>query len=247
MGFWRFMGLERMGIYRSLALDEIALDSVSNGGDPIIRFWLWDHDSACIGRFQNINDEIDLYYAYKNSISITRRGSGGGAVYNGKNEELVYSIISKNPNPYENMPNSFEQICNRISKGLSKMGIFSEFTRPNIVAADGRKISGNSKWVRKGASLQHGTILYAPDRERMENVLNLRKSIDGDGVRSVVMPVTGIKELCDADIHTAYHAICSCVLDGMDYSESDWTVDEINASERLIEEKYRNREWIFSR
>ena len=57
--------------------------------------------------------------------------------------------------------------------GLGIMGLDSEFAPLNDIIVNGKKISGKAQVRRKGAVLQHGTILLGLDKEKMFSMLRV--------------------------------------------------------------------------
>ncbi|MBN1786742.1 MAG: lipoate--protein ligase family protein [Candidatus Methanofastidiosa archaeon] len=244
---WRVIGPEGHDIYEALALEEVSMESVLAGGDPIIRFWYWKGDSASVGRFQCIGDEIDIGYASARGISLARRPSGGGAVYNGEGEEILYSVVARTDMGSPSIEASFRGVCSCIQHGLGMMGIEAEFEGPANIMVDGQKISGNSKWIRKRASLQHGTILYRPDRRAMNMVLKLNEASSCHGTPSKPREVTGIKEHSEVGFFEALRLLMDAFSAGKRHYPGTWTTDEANRAKELEDKKYRRMEWVFSR
>jgi lipoate-protein ligase A len=243
---WRVIGPERLTLQRSLALEEVAMESVMKGGDPILRIWTWKGNSASIGRFQAMEEEIDIGYAKANSIVLVRRASGGGAVYNGDGDELAYSVISRKIY-HASIEESYRNICAMVIEALATIGIRSRFEGPNRVMVGDRKISGNSKWLRGDVSLQHGTLLYRPNLERIEAILKTPNDNIGRGVRSIKTPVTGIWEHCPhISLEKISIVLRSAMTSGKLFYENSWEKDENSRAEELVKKKYGNGEWTFS-
>lgn len=245
MSEWRVIGPEKMDIYSYLAFEEVALENVLAGSDPIIRIMTWKGRSVSIGRFQYIKDEVELEYAYNNSIDLARRGSGGGAVYHGAGEEIIYSAVMRRPRSEKVIADSYKEMCGCIVNCLTNLGIRSRFEGPNKVMVGDLKISGNSKWLRGDAVLEHGTLLYRPDIETMSKVLKQEYEGRPRGVRSIRMPVTGIREHANAELEEAIGCVSDALLENKSSYQSNWKKEERSRSKEIIREKYGKNEWTF--
>jgi len=124
---------------------------------------------------QSIEKEVNLPACEKYGVDVTRRITGGGAVYHDYDGEITYSIVAPEADP--KMPadilESYELICGAIVNGLAGLGVDAEFKPVNDIVAGGKKISGNAQTRRHGVILQHGTILVDSDIRRMFQVLRV--------------------------------------------------------------------------
>ncbi len=104
-------------------------------------------------------------------IDVVRRRTGGGAVYHDEHGEITYSLIAPEGLFSKDIRASYRDICGCIIEGLASLGIAAEFRPINDVTVNGRKISGSAQTRRQGILTQHGTVLYAIDRDTMFSVL----------------------------------------------------------------------------
>ena len=76
---WRYIQVETTDPAFNLALEEYVFESLSKDYNYFI---LWQNDrTVVIGRHQNTLNEIDEAFIRENNITVVRRLSGGGAVY----------------------------------------------------------------------------------------------------------------------------------------------------------------------
>ena len=170
---WRVIGFSRNDAYTNMAIDEAVSESVRSGSQPTIRFYGWNPSAISIGYFQGIDREVDIEKCRKLGIDIVRRRTGGGAVYHDTEGEITYSVIAKEETFPKDILASYKEICSWVTKSLSYLDIESEFKPINDIVTNGKKISGNAQTRRQGVLLQHGTILYSVDIEKMFSILKV--------------------------------------------------------------------------
>jgi lipoate-protein ligase A len=112
---------------------------------------LWQNDNAIIiGKYQNTIEEINCKFIDEHMIKVVRRNSGGGAVYHDLGN-LNFSFIVE-PQRSEFLDFSF--FIKPVINTLGKIGIHAEFTGRNDITVNGKKISGNSQYIKNGRVLQ---------------------------------------------------------------------------------------------
>ena len=125
-----------------------------------------------IGRNQIAEAEIDLAEAASRNVAITRRSSGGGAVYQDPNT-IQYSIIQ----PYlpglngDAMQAARRRVAGDIAEALRSFGIPAVVEGRNDITAGGAKVSGISQIMRGGWLNTHGTLLYDTDLDILAKLL----------------------------------------------------------------------------
>ena len=142
-----------------------------------------------VGKHQNLLSEINLQYLQENNIQLSRRISGGGAVYH-DNNNLNFSFIHNCKNREEI---NYRTYTLPIQQALNEMGIQAEFSERNDLLLNTKKISGNAMHIFKTRVLSHGTILFNSDLMKLSSSLknNSVKYID-KSVKSVRSQVTNI-------------------------------------------------------
>lgn len=162
---------------------------------PILYFYQ-NSKSIIIGRNQNPWKECKLEEIYKREISLCRRFSGGGAVYQDLGN-LCFSFITPledHTKPPLNIKDENNEI---LLRGLKRLGINAEAKGRNDLILGDKKFSGSAFEIDLGSNkvtrkvLHHGTLLMNVDLELMSfllnpNVLKL-KSKGIDSVRSRVV------------------------------------------------------------
>lgn len=241
---WRVIGFSENDAFTNMAIDEAVSESVRAGGPPTIRFYGWSPSAVSIGYFQSLESEVDTGRCRELGIDVVRRRTGGGAVYHDNQGEITYSIIANEELFPKDIIASYKVICGYICDSLSLLGIESEFQPINDIAAGGRKISGNAQTRRKGVLLQHGTILYDVDVEKMFSLLRVPdEKIRDKMIASVKERVTSVCHQNQATKEEVYQALLKGFTAGKDFYHEGLTGEEISRSKALVKERYSSKEW----
>lgn len=225
----------------NLALEELLVREVE---DEI--FFLWQNAPAVIiGRNQNTPAEINTDFIRANNINVTRRNTGGGAVYHDLGN-VNYSYIT---NFKEGRSVNFADFAIPVIKTLAELGINAEFSGRNDILICGRKISGSAQSRIGSRILFHGTLLFNSDIESLVQALNVSKvKISGKGIASVRSRVANIKEYLSQNINVQdfIHAVSDSIRRQFNISQ-DYIVPQniLSEAEKLADSKYRTHEWNY--
>jgi lipoate-protein ligase A len=246
---WRIVGLETHDAYFNMAIDEVLLERVSEKlSPPTIRFYRWSPSAVSIGRFQSMEEEVNVERCRETGVDYVRRITGGGAVYHDNGGEITYSLVAPEAEFPSGIGESYKDICRSIISGLALLGIKTEFMPVNDIVANGKKISGNAQTRRKGVLLQHGTILYSLDIKRMFSLLNVSKEkISDKMIKNVEERVTSVSAFGNFSLNDLYGALLEGFTEGREYDFGMWSREEIEAAEKLRIGVYGTRKWNFSR
>ena len=163
-------------------------------------FMLWRNSpSVIIGRFQDMESEVDTDFARAHGIKVVRRNSGGGAVYHDFGN-VNYSFILGDDRRL-----TLEHFSRIIMDILSGMGVKGLDFRHNDILADGLKISGGAQYHHDGRILHHGTLLFDSDLGIIPQVLRrsgkianikplLRDNISVDDFMTAIRDNIGVSE-----------------------------------------------------
>lgn len=184
-GFWQ------------MALDETLLESAAEG-QATLRFYQWSEPTLSLGYFQG-QAERDAHRASRN-CPLVRRQTGGGAILH--DQELTYSLALPLAHPLAaDAMRLYRAAHAALVDTLGSLGIEAKMragSGPSAAAAgspeepflcfqrrsdgdvivDGVKICGSAQRRRRGAILQHGSLLLARSDAAPElpGVLQLRGS-----------------------------------------------------------------------
>lgn len=165
----------------NMAIDESLLESAASQNICSLRWYRWKHPTISLGYFQK-NETEQKNNVWKD-LSTVRRLSGGGAILH--HHELTYSFTVPASHPLsKSLPDLYVTIHKPLIDVLSAHHLKVEFRGVSITAETepflcfgrgderdlvyrGHKILGSAQRRRKGAIVQHGSLLlltseYAP-------------------------------------------------------------------------------------
>ncbi|MFS0787246.1 biotin/lipoate A/B protein ligase family protein [Shouchella sp. 1P09AA] len=273
---WRFINSGNKSPSYNMALDEALLTWHSRGEiPPTIRFYGWNPATLSIGYFQQLEKEINMNMVKEKGLGFVRRPTGGRGVLH--EHELTYSVIVSEEHP--SMPASVTEAYRVISTGLlegfKQLGLEAYFSVPESVkekealknprssvcfdapswyelVVEGRKIAGSAQTRQKGVILQHGSIVFDFDvdklfdlfyyrsdrlRERMQQQF-LKKAVAINELRSTPVSmeesIVAFKQGFEKGLHITLQP----------YTLTDQEEKEV---QQLAKERYENDEWNFRR
>jgi lipoyl(octanoyl) transferase len=158
---------------RNMALDEALLEGALERGECTVRWYRWSAATVSLGYFQ----EADAAHTIPalSGLPIVRRLTGGGAILH--HHEWTYSCTVPPGHPLAEAPTSiYDRVHEQVVRALAEQGIhatlrgealaeregeFLCFGRgdPRDIVISGQKILGSAQRRRRGAVLQHGSLL----------------------------------------------------------------------------------------
>mgnify|MGYP000903121494 FL=1 len=229
-------------IYFHLAAEEYLL---KQGNEDIFMLWQ-DTPSVVIGKHQRLRSEVDQEWAEREQVHIARRFSGGGAVYHDLGNVNLTFIETTSRLP------EFVTYLQRTLDFLNSMGLMATGGERLGIYLNGLKISGSAQCLYKDRVLYHCTLLYDTDLTALHQALNPEPMVDDEtlssvyAVPSVRSEVTNIRKHLSAGTVTDFKEKAFLYF-SKSQSVSAFTREEIEAINQLREEKYIQKEWIYSR
>lgn len=206
-------------------------------------FMLW-RNSPCIllGRYQNINSEVNLEFTKKHGIEVVRRLSGGGAIYCDP-DNMQYTFITQK----RGHNNLFKKFAKPVVKGLKSLGLNAEFTGRNDIQIDGVKVSGNAQFHKNGKVMHHGTLLFKANTENLSNALKFRKiKFKDKAVRSVVSRVGFIGDFINMNIQEFKLYMEEFIKTEFDIKKSIvLTFEEMQKIKKIRSQIFAKKEWNY--
>jgi lipoate-protein ligase A len=162
-----------------MAIDEHLLDRAlaDPSAGPSFRLYRWSRPTVSLGYHQRIVPPHWRTLAAQGLIDLVRRPTGGRAVLHG--QDLSYALIW--PAAPGSRRQAYGQACGWLCRAFADLGLplrfghqapsrdrascFATSTAADLVHHDGSKRIGSAQLWRKGALLQHGSILINPQRE----------------------------------------------------------------------------------
>jgi lipoate---protein ligase len=242
---WRLIDYSENDAFMNMAIDEAVGEAVASGASPpTIRLYSWKPDAVSIGYFQSLEKEVDAARCAAEGVDIVRRRTGGGAVFHEGRGEITYSVIGKEALFPKDIIASYRLICGWVIDSLSLLGIRAEFKPINDITVSGRKISGNAQTRRAGVLLQHGTILYSVDAERMFSLLKVSdEKIRDKMIAGAKERVTSILRERNVSREEAHGALLAGFTQGKDFSIGALSEAEASRAFALASSRYSRPEW----
>lgn len=179
-----------------MATDEYLLEAATFENLKLVRIYRWEEPTISLGYFQDSEDD-NLSTTFHN-LPAVRRLSGGGAILHDR--ELTYSFVLPADDPLTTEPTLlYARVHDAIVELLRHEGIdsamrgtddaqseepflcFVRGDRHDIMCC-GHKIVGSAQRRRKGAVLQHGSILleHSTHAPQIPGINDLRESQGND-------------------------------------------------------------------
>lgn len=173
--------------YDNLALEEYLTETVGEG-TCILYLWQNQH-TVVIGRNQNAWQECRTTELERDGGHLTRRLSGGGAVYHDLgNLNFTFCVRTAD---YD-----LRRQQSVIVEACRLLGIPAEISGRNDVLSGGRKFSGNSFYSHHGRSFHNGTLLVNVNMAELGKYLAPSQAkLASKGVASVRSRVVNLSEL----------------------------------------------------
>jgi lipoate-protein ligase A len=253
---WRVVGEERRPGPLTMALEEVAAETAADGGPATVRVYQWP-DTLSLGYNQD-PETIDWDYCDREGIGVTRRPTGGGAIYHDAVGDISYGIVA----PAEAVPSDlmecYELFCEPVLTAFAGMGVDADFVDAereaiyhpacylralhpahDIVGPDDRKVSGNAQYRQRDAVIQHGSLSFSLRPERHCGCF----VGDPDPARFRAR-VGAIDEYADSSRVAAVETLRSTLAEWAGASEGAWTDAELDRAEEIADEKYRSDDWV---
>ena len=257
MAVWRLLKTETYNAFMNMAIDEVIMKArIENHVQNTLRFYCWKPSAVSIGRFQNIEKEVQLDNCRRHGVDVVRRITGGGTVYHGSEDEITYSVVAnKKDLETPDITTVYAKIYAGLAEAVKILGLEADFNKGNVktcpnLMVHGRKLSGSSQSHKKGVVLQHGTLLVDVNLEKMFTFLRVpwaRTCMEVVGVAE--RKITSVKKELgrDVSIEEAEKALVGGFQKALNIKlvEGELTLHERELAEKLCKEKYATDEWNF--
>lgn len=110
----RYVIMQSRDIRENLATEDYLLNTLSFE-EPLVLFYIQE-PCVILGRNQNAYEEIDLAYAREKGIVITRRLSGGGAVYDDLGNVSFSFVVQEGHQAFGDFKASLNQLLKHYIK-----------------------------------------------------------------------------------------------------------------------------------
>ena len=222
--------------YYNLAVEETLAEYCAGAYKAL---YLWQNDrTVVVGKNQDIRAEIDVDFAQSHDIRLTRRISGGGAVYHDLGN-LNFTFAGS------------ENETDVIVRAMTILGFSVQTTGRNdieiVCDRESAKFSGNAYYKSGAKSFHHGTILINTDFGVMSQVLTPDKAkLEGHGVKSVKSRVANLSEVMPSiTVDEVKSAIIKAFEEKYGSAEEMSITDLDPAEIESARQRLQSTEWIY--
>lgn len=220
--------------------------------EPILLFY-YQKPCIIVGRNQNTLEEINQDYVAEHNIQVTRRLSGGGAVYDDLGNVSFSFVVDRDDERF----GDFKAFTKPIVDALKEMGATDiEVSGRNDILVNGKKFSGNAMYVKDGKMFSHGTLMYDVDQSVIAHALNVPKDkMASKGIKSVRSRVTNLKPFLKPEYQNLTIAEFRDTILRKVYGVDDLTAvadkayqltaDDKQAIQKLYDDYYNNWDWVY--
>ena len=195
----------------NMAVDEALLEAAATSGSAALRLYQWNEPTLSLGYFQAASGR-DRHLPSR-TCPLVRRASGGGAIVHDR--ELTYSLAL--PDVRLQAATALYGACHEtLAETLVELGVPAGLYRPAAtscassdtdlsgeqpflcfarrscgdIVCDGSKIVGSAQRRRRGAVLQHGSILLdrSPCAPELPGIAQLAQTIDPNALADRWLP-----------------------------------------------------------
>jgi lipoate---protein ligase len=252
MNEWRLITDDGVSASFGLAADECLAHRVGTGASqPTLRLYTYRSHCALVGRFQNIDNEINRAYCEANGIPLNRRPTGGGAIIMGQDQlGIALCIPGREEDSYRRARELMVHFSAGIICGLEPLGIRAAFWGKNDIEIHHRKVAGLGVYrAPEGGLLFHASLLVDLDIALMLHVLKTPfEKITDKAIATVADRVTTIRRetgspVAPDDIRASIAAGYRRAF-GVALVPGDLLPDELEAIDALENSKYLTPEWV---
>lgn len=246
----RLISINTAAAAENMAIDQAILDSVTQNGVPVLRFYQWAEPTLSLGYFQRHAARSN--HPQSGQIRCVRRTTGGGAIVHDR--ELTYSISIPVPagqaGPRSTLyqqthaaiadalacfgvdavPFRLTGVESRPESGNSQFLCFQRRTEEDLIVS-GYKVLGSAQRKSRTAVLQHGSLLlhnsqFAPQLPGISDLLSMPMAFD-----QLISRI--VDQLCERL--------------GVDWREDDLSDQEKSAAKKISSERFSCSAWTCRR
>jgi lipoate-protein ligase A len=179
----------------NMAVDEALLEAALDRGECFVRWYRWADATVSLGYFQDASQAARISPQIAD-LPLVRRMTGGGAILH--HHELTYSCVVPSTHPLARVPHElYDAVHERIVAVLAGHGVHAKlrggedrrgdepflcFGRgdPHDVVVASHKVLGSAQRRRRGAVLQHGSLILSrsPFAPQFPGILDLVPGAD---------------------------------------------------------------------
>ncbi|MDD4201874.1 MAG: lipoate--protein ligase family protein [Candidatus Omnitrophica bacterium] len=242
----------------NMAIDEAILEAYKQGKAPAsLRIYGFRPACISIGRFQKVDEVINIQSCEKDGIDFVRRISAGEAIFH--DNEITYSLIGSKDdfNLPDNIKESYFILTNFIVRAYKNLGIDAGFfniekdesIKRNLcfatqqgfdISVKGKKLGGNAQKRMKNIVFQQGSIPFYVEMEDLACYIN-------EDIKQIGHNITSINEELKRLVD--FNEMQSVLVDAFNKEFNvNGSIEELSTFEKelakeLKEGKYSDPEW----
>ena len=250
---WRYICEDRVSDSYGLAADEVmALRVGENLSSSVLRLYTYRSYSALVGRFQRIENELNLDFCKAQKMYVNRRPTGGGAIMMGE-DQLGVALMLRDWNGIRAPRELMRHFASALSEGLLVFGIKAQFRGKNDLEVEGRKIGGLGIHSNaSGGYLLHCSLLVDLDVPLMLRALNVPiEKLESRQLQSIEGRITTVRRELKNDTsleevrNTMRRAFSSYF--SAEFEQSCYSREEKKAISEMEQSRYLKRDWIYQK
>jgi len=247
---WRYLSEDRVSDSLGLAADEaMALRVGENLSPSVLRLYTYRSSSALVGRFQRIENELNLEFCREQKMSVNRRPTGGGAILMGE-DQLGVALMLRDWSGYKTPRELMRHFASALCEGLLFFDIKAQFRGKNDLEVEGRKIGGLGIHSNaSGGYLLHCSLLVDLDVPLMLSALNVPvEKLEARQLQSIEGRITTVRREHKKDTSlnevrdTMRRAFSSYFT--VEFEKSCYSLEEKKAIGEMESSRYLNKDWI---
>lgn len=243
---WRLLPEESMSPAQNVALDSVLLKRVGDETrPPTLRFWSWGAQAVIIGRFQSVQNEVDLDEAIARGVTVVRRTSGGGAMFVQPEATITYSLyLPERHAEGLSFADSYAALDSWVVAGLRDLGVDAWYVPLNDITSAEGKIGGAAQARRNHAVLHHTTVSYEMNTDEMVRVLRIgREKLSDKGIASAAKRVSPLRRQTDLPRAAIRDHLIATFRTTFGLTDDTLTPDERVEADELVRTQFATDTW----
>ncbi len=250
---WRYLCEDRVSDSYGLAADDaMALRVGENLSPPVLRLYTYRSCSALVGRFQRIENELNLEFCKEQKMSINRRPTGGGAILMGE-DQLGVALMLRDWNGCKAPRELMRHFASALCEGLLVFGVNAQFRGKNDLEVEGRKIGGLGIHSNaSGGYLLHCSLLVDLDVPLMLRALNVPlEKLEARQLKSIEGRITTVRRELKKDpslneVRDKIRRVFSSYF-SVEFEQSSYSPEEKKVISEMESSRYLNKDWIYQK
>ena len=233
----------------NVAMDETLTEDVAAGRrKPFMRIWEWDSPQIVMGSFQSYENEINQEGVDRHGITVSRRVSGGGAMFMEPGNCITFSLVVPT-SLVEGLSfkDSYPFLDQWVLAALKRVGVEARYVPLNDIASDKGKIGGAAqKRFANGYMVHHVTMAYDIDAVKMGECLRIGKEkIRDKGLRSAVKRVDPMRSQTGLPRQEIIDVFLDEFANRYNAEPGEITEADLEVARERVQSKFQTDEWVY--